>query len=819
MVAEPVLLSGRENECQRLVAAWSHAAAGHPRVACILGDAGLGKTALLRWFAAECARLSPGTHVVRLSPPSATENGMAMAARALEGLLGIRPGPLAELEPALRAVTGVSEPDVLRYQASLILHLSGQYRRQTSDPAHFQASALAFARSLVVSVASREPVLFLLDDSHRTDSLARQWLADLLADASAHPCHLMLAGTVASARAKDLEPLGRLCMTESISLGPLTEPSARALLSSQVSVPVAESDLECALQSARGSPACLVAFGRALSEGSPVPNSWEDAIRGQIEQLAPAPRALADAVAVVGAPVDPAQLTLIANVAIAEGPHALPAMLVETPAGIWFNQSAVSDICLDLLAPARRTTLHRQAGAVFEPAFPLVAARHFERSGDRDGLVRVLSEAAHAASSRFALEEARALLLRALGASPGDEAPASGLPLALADIEITLGAYDEALAVLSRRAARLEGADRARAFRLMGRALERKGEYEAAKAHLQEGLAIPNGLPLRERAGLLSDVATILFRQGQMEEARRHSEQALGLLEDQSTVSEFALAHSVIGITYYRQGRFPQALSHHQIALEHREAAGDVQGVAKSLNNLGSVHSDSGNWDEALAAFGRALQLAQAAGDTRTRTALLNNVASLHLARGHVPQAEAACRESLEGKSRTGETPGIGIALSTLAAILGRQGKIAEALSTADEAIALLEEVGEREILSDVYACRGELLVETGDVEQAWAALSRAQQLAEEAGKVAIVARVFRIFSEMFRRAGRPDDSLAFAQEAVELNRFLPRKLELARSLRQLVLAGGDADGHAAREAQDLFAVLGVRPSSGAIAS
>lgn len=819
MVPQPPLLVGRENECQRLLAAWAQASAGQCGVVCLLGDSGSGKSAALHWLAHRCRETTPGCHVLWLAPPAVTDTGMSIAARALEGLFGLHPSPLSELERALQAITGVSEPDILRYEVSLAQYLWGETRPPSQDPGKFEAGALALARRLIVGKALREPVLILLDEAHRLDHPAQRWFGDLLAEARDAGARLMVTGSTSAPKVTDLAPLARECVAESVPLGPLDDAQARLLLESCLASPPPEGDMACVVEAARGNPGCLVLFGEALGLGQPLPGSWESAIRATVEHLKPAQRALVDALSVVGAPVCADLLKTIAGLEPASALPLLPGLMVEGPAGIWFARSAAADIAHGLLKPADLTRLHRRAGNAFAPVSPLVAARHFERAGDREGLLQALGDAARAAHSRNALEEARALLQRAQDSTPADAAAPPEVTLALASIDLTLGAYDDAFNVLSRRVARLEGSDRARAFRLMGRALERKGEYQAARAHHHEGLAVPGDLPARERAGLLAEVATIHLRQGQMDQARRHAEEALAILGADDMAAEFALAHSVIGITYYRQGRFPQSLTHHEVALDRRERMGDLQGTANSLNNLGTVHLEAGNWDESLAAFGRALTLAEAAGDAHTRTALLNNIASLHLARGSIAEAEAACRESLEAKSRSRETPGVGIALATLAAILGKKGRAAEALRTADEAITLLEQLGEREILSDVYACRGELLVFHGSAEDAWDALNRAQQLAEETGRLAIVARVYRVLSELFRLQGRSDDSVAFAAEAVELNRFLPRKLELARSLKQLALVGGDRDGSAATEADELFGLLGVSPSTGAVAS
>ena len=228
------------------------------------------------------------------------------------------------------------------------------------------------------------------------------------------------------------------------------------------------------------------------------------------------------------------------------------------------------------------------------------------------------------------------------------------------------------------------------------------------------------------------------------------------------------------------------------------------------MNNLGMVHSEECEWEAALNCFGRAMTLAEAAGDTHTRTAVLNNTATLHLARGEFELAREACEASIEGKAQVGETPGIGIALATMAGVQSGLGNHVAALEAIREAIALLDPLGQGETLCEVYCSYGELLLMTGETGQAWPILRKAIDLAENTGRLAVTAKAYRVLSEIYRLNGQPQEALSFASEAMELGRFLPRPLELARSIDQTVRCGGDPAGTLAQEAAELRSLMGL---------
>lgn len=185
----------------------------------------------------------------------------------------------------------------------------------------------------------------------------------------------------------------------------------------------------------------------------------------------------------------------------------------------------------------------------------------------------------------------------------------------------------------------------------------RPGEAETV---LQLALTIqPDSASLHDTYGYL------LFRQGDLEEARDEFEQALRL------DPELASALNNLGITLLTAGQPLEALSHLQAAI-----ALDP-GNAALQKNLGEAYVASGDLDSAMAAYQRAFTLDPAERIARTRWA------SLALQRG---QLESARQVWLEVLNLQADDAQAHLGLGVIAWQEGRPGAAAGHLQAARQA-------------------------------------------------------------------------------------------------------------------------------------
>lgn len=296
---------------------------------------------------------------------------------------------------------------------------------------------------------------------------------------------------------------------------------------------------------------------------------------------------------------------------------------------------------------------HNLASAHLAAGQPDSAALHFERAlqGGHDeresleGLARALR-----ADER--LQSATTALIRALQTYPGD-AELLGL---LADTHADLGRDAEALAT-HRRA----GRSPTQAYLALGRAAERRRDWDRARRHYEDGLqAAPEDARLHQALGIvhysLGDPAAAL-------EALRRAAELDPTLAD---------AFQGIGLVYLRRGRPLEAIAALERARDLEEG-----GAPRTWELLARAHADAGDTNAAIDAYRKAVAGAP------ERASLQHNLATLYEAGGHAKEAERLYRAAID--LDPGQLP----ARHGLGHLLLGQGRYPEAAQAIEQLVAL----------------------------------------------------------------------------------------------------------------------------------
>src|SRR5579875_2838089 len=160
------MLLGRERERQRLRAAFDRARAGTSDVLGLVGEPGIGKTALLR----DAAEQAEGMRVLR--------------ARGIESQARIAFASLFELlRPALGALGRIPAPQARALEGALALRVS---------EAHERFAVGAATLSLLAAHAESGPVLVLVDDAHWLDGSSAEALLFAIRRLIADPIAVLL---------------------------------------------------------------------------------------------------------------------------------------------------------------------------------------------------------------------------------------------------------------------------------------------------------------------------------------------------------------------------------------------------------------------------------------------------------------------------------------------------------------------------------------------------------------------------------------------------------------------------------------------------
>ncbi|MFF3852439.1 ATP-binding protein [Micromonospora sp. NPDC002575] len=154
----------------------------------------------------------------------------------------------------------------------------------------------------------------------------------------------------------------------------------------------------------------------------------------------------------------------------------------------------------------------------------------------------------------------------------------------------------------------------------------------ALRAAVGDGDRIGQALAHRNRA-------VACLRLGEYDDARAHLDQALGLHDALGDHVGCARTHLNLGILAERQGRHRQALAHAQRAFDLFGAAGHGSGQANALNNIGWYHIQLGDHRRALDCCREALTLQQRVGNRYWEAHTWDSLGCVHHHLGEPAQA------------------------------------------------------------------------------------------------------------------------------------------------------------------------------------
>jgi DNA-binding SARP family transcriptional activator len=639
-------LAGRDRESKVLREAWAAAAGGRPGLVTIVGEAGIGKTALAEALAAEAAGdggtvlqtrcyeterslfLQP---IVEAIAPVVSSTPASM----LRQLLGEHATAAAGLLPEVAAILGPPPPG----------RISMEMERRRA----FEA-----VRALLRGLAERNPVLLLVDDLQ----YAGQSTVELMHFLGREPAgaRLLVLATVRAENDAQVEaalaPVARR-----VEVGPLGPEAVAELARAAGRGELADRILE----QTRGHTLFVVEVLGALASGEEgVPESLRTAVQARVRRAGAPVEALLRAAAVLGATVDPlilgVMLDLVPATALELCGAALEArLLVVSGRDYEFANDLIREVLYASTPEPTRLAYHRRAADLLTSQ-PESLARHAAAAGDWLRAARAWLRAGQDAMGRYAASDAAALATQALEAAErvaDTEVSARALVLRGRALEAT-GAHAAALADLT------QGAEGARAVgdrRLEMLALrELGGDVPVSRgmpityyvANLQSGLRIAESLGDRaSEANMLSRLAVIAANRMHLDVAVDYGRRAV--TAGRAAADDQALATGLDGLKIA------------YLSLGDTGALADVLAELKPLlRRLGDLFLlpwaefegaflcvARADWDQAVAAIGTAIELNRQAGYPHQKAWFVAHLGWLARLRGRLDEAMALGRQAV----------------------------------------------------------------------------------------------------------------------------------------------------------------------------
>lgn len=560
---------GRADELSYLDIIAARARAGSTEVVIIDGEAGIGKTALLRTWTAR--RASAGDTVLLASC------GQIDRSMPLDALLSALAG-------LLRRLGSGAAGDVLGSDSNLLAPLLGL----PSSPRQLPALADSMLGPIVLYAAltrllrrllERGPLVVVIDDAH----LAGEALPVLMRFMVREKLRVIIAAT---ARTGEGEPLPG---TAWIHLDALGLEAVAELVG-----PGRAGEL---YERSKGHPLFLTELAQQ-APGAELPVSLVESVSARCDELGPT-GALLRTAAVIGPELDVDLLAAllgrgVVDVLDAAEQAVARQFLVEDDGVFRFRHELVREALAASATTGRAALLHRQAGRVLAgrpAADPARVAQHARLGGDVVLASDALRDAAAVAAERFDHAAAEVLLDDALALHPGPEAW-----LDRARVRTRRGRYDDALRDVERATA--AGAGSA-ALEVGAWASYFDRRFAVAAQFADDGALAASDVPMRARC--LAVGGRIRHAAGDLPGAERQLGEALSLADGADRVTTAAW----LGVLRAHQSRADEALallrpaSRGQIGVEHTSA------TLHALLFLGHAHALAGYPALALDAFTR----------------------------------------------------------------------------------------------------------------------------------------------------------------------------------------------------------------------
>ncbi|MFC8731919.1 ATP-binding protein [Luteimicrobium sp. NPDC057192] len=805
------------------------------RLVAVVGDAGVGKTRLLReldtwlgertddvwWFRGRAWASSRHRAGALLRDVLATRLGIRESDPSDAARDAVRAG-LAAVPPA-DGDAPFTDGDADRLAAWL-----GLGPTLPVEPHALRHDAERTLTRYLRALAQHAPVVVLLEDLHWADTASLDWLvragealgtSRVLIVATARPVfldeHPGWADPARGPHAPIVLPLRPLD-------GAATDTLVHALLA-PVAAPLPAAVVELVGGTSEGNPyyaeelvAWLVEQGVVDGGASPwrvrterlaavagrVPTTLRALLQARLDTLVPAERTTLERAAVVGRVFwDSAVEALGAPGGSPDddggsgpaGPGPLDALLdrglvVEqepsTFAGtreLAFHHALLRDVAYATLLREHRRTYHRRAADWLvrtaeasgrTDQHAALVARHLDRAGDVAASAWYV-RAGRQAARVYALDEALTLLDRAVALADG---PAAGLHALLARESVLDRRGDRAAQDVDLEAlARLVAAEDARELAGDHGVVDRRARLDALLARVRRDHEA-------SRYGAALSGARVV-------EERARTAGLPDVRAEAALWAGRALTWSVGGA---------EASSELDRAYDLALAAGLPAVAGEALRHLGILAEDGGRYAEAYDLAARARRLFEEAGDADGEAAALFQLGAVASALGRADEARTALDGALRTFDRSGHRYRAAVARNALAELVIELGALDVADALLDDALATMQDVEDREGVAVTLLVRTRVDVDLGRLADAAAHATEALGIATDVRSDLQRCDAHYRLSVVARLGGDAPSAVRHAQDAVDAGARAPGTNEEATAwlwLGHARLAAGDAPG------------------------
>jgi DNA-binding CsgD family transcriptional regulator/tetratricopeptide (TPR) repeat protein len=727
-------LIGRDSHLDALRQVAARVAAGCGQTVVVAGEAGIGKSRLVREFAERLLRdgwvVQQGTCFER--------DRLLPYAPFLDVLHALLAGlPTAEVERCL----GPAVPDLAR----LLPDLGPRPTEAAGDPEQDKRRIFSALGGVLSRLAAGQPLLLVLEDVHWADDTSLELLAVLARRLPREPVLLIATyreDEVSSGLRYLLEELDRWRLAIELRLTRLGRVEVAAMLRamSEPDRPIRQDVHQTIYALSEGNPFFIEELVRSLlaagglaqvagrRERTPVnelrlPRSVHDAVRRRTDRISSQAREVLVLAAIAGRRFDfellrsltgRGEADLLGRIKELIAAH----LVVEVEKHgdqFAFRHALTRQAVYEQVLGRERRSVHRRIAETIEQQ-PANApepsledlAYHFSEAGDWPKALEYATRAGERADALCAPAGAVEHYARAIEAARAQRIPVPP-----------------------------------RLHRARGLAFERLGNFDQARAEHQAGLlAARRAGDRRAEWEALLDLG-FLWAGRDYEQTRAYFADALELARKLDDPLALARSLNRVGNWHLNREQTAEAERHHREALAIFERLGDRRGVAETLDLLGLVEYMQGNLVDAVGHNRRAIALFRELDDRAGLASALAHPAAgmptYHSATAparpeFAPRAIRQFEEAIQVAQELGWRASEAFGRAVLAMALGPRGEYARALSEVRTALDIAEDIDHRQWACASRYALAEIHRDVLAVDEARRQLEHALSLARELG-------------------------------------------------------------------------------------
>ncbi len=694
-----VPLVGREDEVGVLLKRWQQAAEGDGQAILLSGEAGVGKSRVLRGFQ-DRVQANLRNRVVYVCSPYhrdtpyypvieqlerslrfAKHDTAAQKLAKLEAVMSDLGLPLAQTVPPLAALLGLPASERLSPAVS-----SGEDRKKRT---------LEAILAVLDGMAKRDPVLMIVEDLHWIDpstvevlKLITEWLASkrVLLICTHRPEFEPRWDALSNVISIKLSRLGRRESTELVT----SVAGGKALPDEVIEHIIERTDgiplfVEELTKTVLESGLLKDAGDRYVLSGPlpprAIPDSLQDSLMARLDRLAPV-KEIAQLAATLGRRFTYELLAAVSRLAESALNDALSQLMdaelvyrrgLPSDVVYEFKHALVRDAAYNSLLRSKRQQLHVEIARILEEQFPEAVeakpellSHHYQYAGFPDRAIPYSIRAGDVAASRYAAAEAGVHYQAAL------------------DMASSLPASDD-----------------------------------AARARIQAILKL----------------ASVSSKREQFERDLENLERARRLAEQIDNREELCRVLYWIGRMNYVVGRFDRGVEYAEQALQAAEALGNDDALtAEPVNLLARIHCLRGEPVHAIRYAARNVGQMHRLGNRIEEAAVSGVLAFAHGAHGCYREAMEAADHGVEMAITLEHLPTLAACYMYRAVVKGWFGRLQSSISDFERSLAISERTGDAFRRYLVHGWRGEACVLGDDLVSAQQALSECIALGDQIG-------------------------------------------------------------------------------------